>query len=347
MKRVAGFGIVCLAAVLAVAPGRASLYQPDEPTSLSVTPAGTPVALPFAEFKRRLVTLANQLNPTLKTPERERLLGRIATRQKARTRAPVETVALAADLIRAGRPDDAAGVLARDRRGFLPNATLAHAAAARGDWRDAWNYQSIANDEAPPDELPGLTRPQLAWQLHLNKAYLLSLFEMRTKPRAAPEVETVEPLFPVTFVNDAGAYEPGVLAAAERAKLPADAVAVAQQLLLWLPTDTRLYWLLAEVYAATGDLEDAQRILDECVSSAREYGNRKQLVEHRTAVRAAAEARPKTNTGDEPLMTPAPADAPPEEPPVNMKMIWVYFGVVAAIALLAAARVLGRRGKPG
>src|SRR5207249_8586641 len=36
-----------------------------------------------------------------------------------------------------------------------------------------------------------------------------------------------------------------------------EAIALVQQLLLWLPDDTRLYWLLGELYRADGDLKAA------------------------------------------------------------------------------------------
>ena len=58
--------------------------------------------------------------------------------------------------------------------------------------------------------------------------------------------ERGKPHHPVRFANDGGIYQPGALATAERAKLPPDAIAIVQQLLLWYPTDSRLYWLLGE-----------------------------------------------------------------------------------------------------
>jgi tetratricopeptide (TPR) repeat protein len=136
---------------------------------------------------------------------------------------------------------------------------------------------------------------------------------------------------PVRFVNEAGEYEPGALAAAEKAKLPPDAIAIVQQLLLWFPTDARLYWLLGELYAADGELESAQKILDECAWS-RQYGNRKHLMEHRGAIADAIEARRK-----------AAEEAAENAFPISMRMIWVYFGAVAVVAILAAARVFARR----
>src|SRR4029079_19683820 len=89
-----------------------------------------------------------------------------------------------------------------------------------------------------------------------------------------PNPETEEPfrLFgDVKFVNVAGAYEPGNLGPTERQKLPKDAVAIVQHLLLWAPGDTSLYWLLGELYAADGQLEDAKLRFDPRVDAPRVF----------------------------------------------------------------------------
>ncbi|HJZ57225.1 MAG TPA: hypothetical protein VKE74_19805, partial [Gemmataceae bacterium] len=210
-------------------------------------------------------------------------------------------------------------------------------------------------------EVKGLTKAQRDWQAKLDRDYVWAYYrehqkEAAVSPRPALEAEDVLPLFPVEqagktspgpvrFVNEAGHYEPGRLAAAEKGKLPPDAVAVVQQLLLWFPTDTRLFWLLGELYAADGDVSSARTIFDKCVN-ARQYGNRKLLMDHRAAVLAALETRKP------PAEPPPPAEdaQPPTEPtaqpvPIGLGAVWIYFGVVAAIVVLAAVRVLVRRGK--
>ena len=159
--------------------------------------------------------------------------------------------------------------------------------------------------------------------------------------RKSPETEEPTPLFPlpvknklsepVRFANDSGQFEVGSLAKVEREKLPPDAVAIVQQLLLWFPTDTRLYWLLAELYASDGKLDEAQVIFEQCTWS-RQYGNRKVLMEHRTAVATAIEARRL-----------AEEEAAINAYPVSLRAIWVYFGVVIVIAGFAFLRVLSKR----
>src|SRR5205085_858010 len=85
----------------------------------------------------------------------------------------------------------------------------------------------------------------------------------RGQPRTA---QTLDDLFGIRYAGDKGEYAPDTLAAAERAKLPADAVALAQQLALWLPADGRLLWQLGDLANAFGDVLTAASILDVCVT---------------------------------------------------------------------------------
>jgi hypothetical protein len=331
----------------------ASLYSPDEPFAIPVGTDGKAVALPFEEFKRRLAVLKNLLDTTRKAnPDRDRVFQRVtAAIRKGRNRTPAETAALASELLLLGKPEDAAGLLAAgDRQGFLSNMTLAHVNAALNDWATATEYLTIANGRPQPAELPGLSPAQLKWQLQINQGPLVRLFEARwrdSRHRPAPDTEEPEAIFPIKFVNAEGVYAPGSLAAAERGKLPADAIATVQQLLLWFPNDARLYWLLGELYTATGDIAVGRRILDECVSEAWKYGNRKVLQTHRHAVIAADDARPKTApVEDVPLAQPAdpaPPTGPVDSPAISMRTIGMYFGVVGLVAVLALLRTIFKR----
>jgi hypothetical protein len=122
-----------------------------------------------------------------------------------------------------------------------------------------------------------------AWQLHgdLNQAAASLREAVRLAPASAKRAEEahlqlvrfrarnrdagLDDLFSVCFVGESGEYEPGKLADAERKKLPADAVAIVQQLALWLPHDPRLLWQLAELAAAHGDLRTANSLFEGCV----------------------------------------------------------------------------------
>jgi hypothetical protein len=367
-KAVFRLAIACLgAATLAVllsADGRASLHHPDGIVSamIPVSDTGTPEAYPFDEFKRRRLDLRNIGNPdwpleAINPITNEKILdkktgqprlsergvvdARVKNAQAKRpeTRTADENVALAIDLLRLGRTDDAEGALKGQRNGLLPNVTLAHIAATQGQWARAFDYLDIANEERVPPTLDPKS-PKIAWQLKVNRGPLLKLVKLRLAetrgPKLQPENELPDQIWPVNFVNDAGTYEPGVLAAAEKAKLPggdfAEAIATVQQLVLWFPFDVRLYWLLGELYAAKGEFTSAQEVMDECVNSGR-YSNRKVLMQHREAVTKAANVEP-------------PAPPPPPDPvPFTMGAVWWYFGAVGAVALVALVRALLRWSK--
>jgi tetratricopeptide (TPR) repeat protein len=363
---------------LAAGPGRASLYTPEETRfNVPVGADGRGQPIEFKEFKRRLATLKNAGDYRTKADgkvnsDRIAFLARI-DRLKGKKLTPLETLAYASDLLRVGRPDDGrlnealnrVQPLVRARnRDYLACTTMAHIHAARGEWREAVEYQDDAtqNLEMPP-EVKGLTKEQRDWIAKLDRDYVLPYYKIRLKestafPKHDPMAEDVYPLFPVAepgkkhipirFVNDAGQYQPGVLSATERAKLPPDAPAIVQQLMFWYPGDTRLYWLLAELYAAEGDFASARRILDEAVDSSGQFGNRKILASHRTAIHAADDAKPRmASAEDAPLTSTVKTEESRPEPSekISMRTIWIYFGAIALIAVFALLRAISRRAK--
>jgi tetratricopeptide (TPR) repeat protein len=120
------------------------------------------------------------------------------------------------------------------------------------------------------------------------KAEEYQLKLVRLRQRQPREAQDLDDLFGVRYVGEAGRYEPGKLADAERKKLPAEATAYVQQLALWLPADGRLLWQLAELAGAHGDVKTQAAILDGCVT---EFGmHHPELRRHRQLARAAAEA---------------------------------------------------------
>jgi hypothetical protein len=54
-------------------------------------------------------------------------------------------------------------------------------------------------------------------------------------------------------------------------------------LVLWLPFDDRLYWLLGEMLNAEGNIESAAAVMDELVN-ARRFSTARELVDHRRVV---------------------------------------------------------------
>jgi tetratricopeptide (TPR) repeat protein len=93
----------------------------------------------------------------------------------------------------------------------------------------------------------------------------------------------LEELLGVRWVGEDGAYVPGQLAGAERKKLPDDAVALLQQLALWLPADGPLLWQLAELANLHGDLRIAAAMMEGCVTQfgmqSKELGRKRQLTQ--------------------------------------------------------------------
>jgi len=361
IRRYSAIGLLLLAV-----PATASLYQPDEPNTVPVRADGVAEPLPFEDFRQRMLTLANVADPRPTAdgkPNRDRaaVLARVQAFQKKRNPTMDELAVHGADLLRLGNDpppgdpgfyvDKAVNLLAphtRDRNlNYFLLTTLAEVHLARGETREAIAvHDSALIDAEMPATVKGWSEPQRKWIKKLDDEYVPHYLHIRLAEKeslANPDREEPTPLFPlpaknqpadpVRFVNDAGEYQVGSLEAAQRAKLPPDAIAVTQQLLLWFPSDTRLYWLLAELYAADGKLAEANEVFFQCTWS-KKYGNRRILMEHRHAVEKAVEDRRR-----------AEEQAALDAYPVSLRMIWVYFGAVVLIAAVAFLR--GRRGKTG
>jgi Tfp pilus assembly protein PilF len=110
--------------------------------------------------------------------------------------------------------------------------------------------------------------------------------------RAGKGAAALDDLFGVRYVADSGTYEPGKFAAAEKKKLPAHAVATAQQLALARPADGRLLWQLAELANAHGDVRTGAAMMDGCVT---QFGlGHPELRTHRQTLREEADKLAKT-----------------------------------------------------
>jgi tetratricopeptide (TPR) repeat protein len=165
----------------------------------------------------------------------------------------------------------------RERDNFLIYANLATAEYLDGQLQRARDYLADALRMWPQD-WSRLSAARRTWLQSLGwdearykryrraETYLLRYFRLRAieRPpafgRASPLGTDVEPLFeggtppaPVRFVGPSGKYEAGKIAASEAAKLPPDAVEIVEQLLIWLPHDDRLFWLLGELLNARGE----------------------------------------------------------------------------------------------
>jgi hypothetical protein len=246
--------ILCLSA----APAFASLHYSGE--SFRPLPARWSGFLPDQRALRGIA------NPNAAAPLRESYTA-AAAKLEATARSRMLSADEAADLgalyVRLGQPQKALDVLRlavrQHPRHFRLAANLGTAWQQVGDLEQAAAALEEAVRLAPEP-----------WKT--AERYHLKLVRSRHKEgRAAKKAATPDDLF--------------------GAKPPADAVAIVQQLALWLPADGRLLWLLGELAHAAGDDRTAANILDGCVT---EFGMASaQLREHRRQYRAAADAAEK------------------------------------------------------
>lgn len=312
----ARLGAAALIAILMTPPtvGWAGLYVPGE-EDLPLT-AGR--ALSFDQFQalwtdqiRAGISLPNSPDSALRKRYQN---SRDELRKKNPDRLSEEEVArLSGYHLRLNETAQAFDLLKqssrRHPRSFLVHANLAQAALSRGELLESLNYQDIAIS-LMRGGVPGMKPEQVAWyqrcEMVLRDLLRKRLREQRD--RKSNQVETVDAIFESRFVGASGEFEVGAIDEAERSKLPADALAVVQQLLFWSPHDNRLYWLLGELYNATGDTAAAQRIFNELVD-ARGF-QPAELLDRRRRVNAA--------------LTPPPPDHRP---------IWIAAGLTGAIAI--------------
>jgi len=372
--RIATIGLIVLFAPLGSL--QAGLYGPEDFVPFTIGADKLAEELPYVpNFKSLLDERASAANPIspLKDGDKLTYRGRLVERVEAlwpaggfasKTPAAVlalsqdRQVALATDLIRLGRVDDALTLLqprVQDRTpDFFALVTLAQAHALKGDWEEAIKLHSFAFEGRLPNKLTGSNEAQTTWAINVEKVYVTRWLKLRfeeSKTGVQVENHDVMPLFSTRFVNDRGEYEPGKLAAGEKAKLPKDAVAIVQQLLLWSPEDGRLLWLLGELTAAEGRLREASEIFDQ-LTWGRGFTNRKIFMEHRTLVNKAAEALPKDKPADIPLPdigTPAKPDSKPPEKPgflpdsVTIILVASLFGILVLGLVALQIRAIVRR----
>jgi tetratricopeptide (TPR) repeat protein len=145
----------------------------------------------------------------------------------------------------------------------LANLATANHLAGRIDRAVIYQQQALRNW---PGAWTGFSWEQLRWYRTAEEYYLklleLRQQEERVQPGSPPA--TVDALFPgARFGQLNGKYEVGPWPDEELDKLPYYRLPVVSQLVWWLPYDDRLYWLLAELLNAQGDIEAASTIMDD------------------------------------------------------------------------------------
>jgi tetratricopeptide (TPR) repeat protein len=300
--------------------------------------------LPFSSFRDQLNELFTIGIPQPVSPARARHLdgAKELTRSIRSGKPSVEDlVSLGAECVRLGQVGEAVDVLARaaalDRRNFMAFANLGSAHQLEARWPRAIDALQQAKDNWPT-ELPGWTTAQLTW-LRRVEDYHLKLVRLRarealSRSNGAGAAEGLDDLFGVRFVGPTGEFLAGRMPPAEQKKLPADAVAVVQQLLLWFPADSRLYWLLGEILNAQGDIGSAATVFDECVWT-RRY-DPTLLRTHRQVVQQA-------NAAQAPVLGALEPSAP--DPPAAWRLDprLIAMGAVAGVILVGVLAYLQLR----
>lgn len=331
------------------------LYSPDDPCPFIVKPDGTADPLPFSRFAALYLDRGVGLFPP--DPAKPGTLDWVTDGGTARStyggvlqqqyaaRQPVEDkltgpdlAAHTAVLIRLGGTGQAIRLLNPELRARNPNyqlvANLVQAHADRNEWDVAQNRFSLALDCDPPAPF-GPAPERLTWQMAVDRKYYRQWLKVRKADAAKrPDPATAEPdaIFldadgkPVRFwENDA-----------ERAKLPPDVIAVAQQLALWAPSDSKLLWLLAELYRANGRVREADALYEMCV--ARQLTGFKLLMTHRAEVKDLVAKLP-TAVPDAPLAV--EGDGQPDGPKGLFALVDpVTFYVVGGLFVLATTGLL-------
>jgi hypothetical protein len=282
--------LTALIVVLCAAPTtlRAGLYYSAEPfAELPSQWRG------FLLDQKILRTIAIKPRPGLPaSQERTRYEEAVAVLEKASRERKLnadEQADLGALYMRLGNPAKAVEILRVAQREH-PNHF--HIVANLGT---AWQLQGDLEQAAESLKLAVRLAPG---KLVKAEEYQLKLVRLRQKEKTG--LQDLDDLFGIRYVGegkgDAAKYVPGRIDPDQRKKLPSDAVAIVQQLALWLPADPRLLWQLAELAGANGDVKTAAAMMDGCVT---EFNLRQaELKVHRQAMRDAADALGKAGVDD-------------------------------------------------
>lgn len=194
--------------------------------------------------------------------------GKLEEIAKKRALTADESADLGALHIRLGRPAKAIEVLRKAHREHPDNYKIA------SNLGTAWQQQGDLN-EAERTLLEAVRFAPARWK-PFEEAQLKLIRLRQKEPRNA---STLDDMFGVSFGKKP---DPAL-----RKKLPADDVAIVQQLALWLPADGRLLWLLGELSNQHDDIRTAASILEGVVT---EFAlTSTEAREHRKLYRAAAD----------------------------------------------------------
>jgi hypothetical protein len=121
-------------------------------------------------------------------------------------------------------------------------------------------------------------------------------------------------------------------------------MAIVQQLLIWLPDDTLLYWQLGELLNASGDVVSAARVFDDCVW--RRRLDAPDLKQHRQIVTEAAQVKSQESdlSSEQGAEVSVPVTAPSWLPNRNKLLVaGTIFAVVVGVLIYFQVREIRRR----
>ncbi len=277
-----------IAILLGFVPGLyAGLYNPAEPDAGKLYPdefsglflPKTLVPLQTIGSRRR------PGDPFIPLRTRHQFIDENADR-RLHGRSTLERLSLSAYLIRQGKPRLAARILEQltreDPNNFvaaanlmtayyllgLPSVHRKHETEVMGRWpekmADLSKEMQILLTQMDWDQ-KSITGSKYA-QLRRAERYFQKLLELRDRERETGRMRQLRDHLPDALFGDAlrfdrkDEFRVGKPPANARGELPEDAVEIVQQLLVWLPTDSRLLWLLGEVYNAKGDVYNAKGV---------------------------------------------------------------------------------------
>lgn len=227
-------------------------------------------------------------------------------------------------------------------------------------WPDSW----IKLTDSQRDFLKGMhwneepfERCRLAEEYHRKLVRLRRIEAQRKLP-----ADRVDALFtndkgePLRFIGPSGEYTPGKLADSEIAKLPnkkvSDALLIVQQLVLWLPNDARLVWLLGELYNASGESWAAWKLFEDLVYDRNERID--ELMKHRAILANAPlskASQKKSNldfAADDPTDRVKKVTDKDDSPPLDVKSLLIALGagIIVGMMTLWQVREIRRRRQP-
>jgi hypothetical protein len=273
-------------------PLRAGVYRTDE----QVNPEVFKNVKAFKDALDGLRVLAIERNDP--TSRRARLLAQAAELEAKGELTVNDRINLSALYIRLSNPqtprlEDAIRVLGpaleSDPANFMVLANLATAYFLSGQLDRAIHYQNQVLEKWP-SLWPGQSAEELRHYCR-TEVHLLTLMESRRDEQKRPGRPAlgVDAIFPgVTFSGPDGDYLVGDLFPQQLALLPPDGGAIVTQLVLWLPWDDRLYWLLGELQNAKGDFRTAATMFHE-LSFGRNFTASRAFIAHRRELVAAVD----------------------------------------------------------